>query len=181
MQMLGHSQHRHIPVVQLYWITQTFCFHCWSDAGYFSVICFCCYGLHGSSWRGIKSLPCAAKKENTNLERFVFGTNGSCLFNSASGQADTQLQQEVSSKRQTRLGSGSRVKLPGIFRKQIPIWAVSLCHEITSHEFQSCSRELHCLWSAFNWIVVSFAFNVFKRAKLQWVSANLPGTRQKWE
>lgn len=67
--------------------------------------------------------PCHVqqKKENTNLERFVFGTNGSCLLNSASGQAGTQLQQEVSSKRQTRLGSGSRVELSVIFRKQIPI------------------------------------------------------------
>lgn len=121
------------------------------------------------------------KKKTASFDWFVFGTNTSCLIDSASGQAATQLGQKISTKWQTRLGLGNRVELYGIFRKQIPIWAGLLCHEIISHKFSSCSKELHCLWSAYNWIVVSFAFNVFKRTKLQWVSANLPGTQQKEE
>lgn len=66
--------------------------------------------------------PChVQQKEDASLEQFVSGTNGSCLLSSASGQAGTKLRQEVSTKCQTRLGSGSRAELSGIFRKQIPI------------------------------------------------------------
>lgn len=38
-------------------------------------------------------------------------------------------------------------QLSVIFRKQTPIWAMLLCHKIIFHEFQGCSRGLHCLYS----------------------------------
>lgn len=123
--------------------------------------------------------PCHVQKKKRMQALIDLYLAATLAVDSASGQAGTQLGQEIPTKWQTRLGLGNRVELSSIFRKQIPIWAGLLCHEIISHEFPSCSKELHCLWSVYNGIVVSFAFNVFKRTKLQWVSANLPGTQQK--
>lgn len=111
--VLGHSQHRHIPVVQLHWITQHFVSTVYLMRGVF----FCKFVSAAMDFMvavGKRLKLChmqkKKKREKTSLEPLVFGTNSSCLLNSASGQAGTQLQQEVSTKCQTRLGSGSRVE-----------------------------------------------------------------------
>lgn len=103
--MLGHSQHRHIPVVQLHWITQHFVSTVYlmggkgGDGGWFCYFVSAAMDFMVALGKRLK--PChiqekkIKKKDNTSLESLVFGTNSSCLLNSASGQAGTRLQQEV--------------------------------------------------------------------------------------